>query len=353
MTVSTITLQQTLNFASTHADLLPLANVGGFSNEPGLTICNDAVSDIISDPNDWVFNRNEMAPVFTCPNKQDYLFAGATIFSITVAPSPNTQASFPSMGWAIDLASNSAVTVTAGVVTINTLEAHRFAVGQTIYLTGLVVKTGAAGTASNYNSTFSDNGSISQWSGGYVITAIGTNSISFAAISGQNNGDILGAPGITNFAYGTSATFQELNNNSSPPNNQPCTIYRELPQVSRCANPNSVAVIADLGTGVLKIRFHMVPSWSVWLCYIVYQAKPPLYTQLSQTWGIPDAYRSIINQAVLYRMYRYLNSETAPAEYAKLQAEIAKAHGADNASPTDVHIQPSESLMDSSYWGWW
>src|SRR5690348_17429017 len=73
MGLSTITLQSTLNFASTFAELLPLANVGGFTNEPGLTICNDAVSDIICDPNDWVFNRNEMNPLFTCPNKQDYL----------------------------------------------------------------------------------------------------------------------------------------------------------------------------------------------------------------------------------------------------------------------------------------
>ena len=341
MAVSTITLQQTLNFASTHADLLPLANVGGFANEPGLTICNDAVGDIVADPNDWTWNRAEMNPLFTCPNKQDYLFAGAAAFALN-GPGP-------SMGWAIDLASNSAITVAGGVVTVRTLEAHRFAIGQIVYLNGVIMTTGAA---ANYNSTFTDDGSISQWNTGWVITAGGAKSFSFAATTGQANLDVGGASGIKNCDYATSATFRELNNNSSPPNQMPCTVYRELPVISRVANPDSVAVIADLGTGVLKIRFSMVPGSTVWETDIVYQLQPPIYAALSQTWGIPDNCRSIINQAVLYRMYRYLNSPTAPAEYAKLQQEIAKMHGADDSAPTDVYIQP-ESLMGGSYWGWW
>src|SRR5690242_12033498 len=353
MGLSTITLQSTLNFASTFAELLPLANVGGFTNEPGLTICNDAVSDIICDPNDWVFNRNEMNPLFSCPNKQDYLFAGASVFALSVSPNGTQQAS-PSMGWAVGLASDSAVTVSGGVVTLNTLEAHRFAVGQTVYPYGLVAKSGNAADATKYNATFTDNGSVSQWNGGFVLTAVGASSISWAAATGQNNGDILGAAGITNFGYGTSATFQEVNNNSSPPNVQPCTVYRELPVISRVANPNAVAVIADLGTGVLKIRLHMVPSNTVWQCNIVYQGKPPLYSDLTDTWGIPDSYRAIINQAVLYRMYLYIDDlPKSESAYQKLKIEIAKIHGADNASPTDVHIQPSEPIMDNSYWGWW
>lgn len=352
MPVSTITLQQTLNFASTHAELLPLANVGGFANEPGLTICNDAASDIFTTPNDWVFNRKEMNGLFTCPNKQDCLFAGATIFSLNISPN-GTQQAWPSMGFGVDLASASAVTVSGGVVTIVTLEAHRFSVGQTIYPYGLVAETGNSADPTKYNATFTDNGSVSQWNGGFVLTAVSSSSVSFAAVAGQNNGDILGSPGITDFGYGTSATFQEVNNNSSPPNQQPCTIYRELPVISRVANPDSVAIIADLGNGVLKIRFHMVPSNTVWQCNIVYQAKAPLYTALSSTWGIPDNYRSIINQAVLYRMYRYLNSPKTSIEYQKLQSEIAQAHGADNASPTDVHMQPEDPIMDNSYWGWW
>jgi hypothetical protein len=349
---STITLQTVVNFVSTHADLLPLAGVGGYTNEPALSLCNDALSDLISDPNDWVFNRVEMAPFFTCPNKQDYLFAGACAFSLSAAPVNNS--SFPSMGWAIDLASNNAITVSAGVVTVNTIEAHRFAVGQTIFLTGVTMFTG---TTANYNSTFTDNGSVSQWNTGWVITGVTTKSFTFAATAGQNNSDVGGAPGITNFGYATSASMQELNNNSSPANVYPLSAKRELPVSSRVAIPEKVAVLADLGTGVLKIRLLWVPSTTVYAISVVYQAQAPLKTALSQTWApFPDNYGAVIRQALLYRAYRYLDSPTADNEYKKLQAEILKIQAADDATQTDVGLQPAEPLMDGSYdgsYGWW
>lgn len=358
---STITLQQTLNYASTHADLLPLANVGGYANEPGLTICNDALSDIITDPNDWVFNRTEMAMLFTCWNKQDYLFAGAVIFAIAVNPTSGDTQAYPTQGWAIDLASNSAITVSGGVVTVKTIEQHRFVVGQQVYMTGVVAQSGNDADASAYNSLFTDDGFVSQWnpptgvSSTWTVTAVTSYSVSFDATNGQSNGDVLGAPGITNFGWATSATLQELNNNSSPPNQRPCTVRRELPIVSICANPEKVAVIADLGTGVLKIRFHVVPSTVIWGCNIVYQAQAPLKTSLSQTWSpIPDTYRAVINQAVIYRAYRYLGDNRADSEYKKLQAEILKTQSADEGTSTDTTLQPQENFMGfEGFEGWW
>lgn len=358
---STITLQSTVNFASTHADLLPLSNVGGFTNEPALSLCNDALSDLISDPNDWVFNRVEMAPLFTCANKQDYLFAGASAFTLNTSPSGSQTGS--SQGWAIDLASASAITVSGGVVTVNTLEVHRLAIGQTVYLNNVVIKTGNAANPANYNSTFTDNGSVSQWNTGYTITGVGSKSFTFAAVAGQANGDILGAPGVTNFGYGTSATLQEVNNNSSPPNQYPLTFKRELPVSSRVANPEKIAVLGDLGTGVLKIRFLWVPGSTMFAALIVYQAQAPLKTVLTPgtggdgTWApFPDNFSAVCRQALLYRMYRYLNSPTADNEYKKLQAEILKIQACDDASQTDVNLQPEVGLMDDSYsgaFGWW
>src|ERR1700675_3028463 len=104
----TVTLQSIANFCSTHADLLPLSGIGGFTNEPFLSIANDAISTLLSDPNDWKFNRNELPMMVTCPAKQDYLFAGACAFSL----------SSTAQGWAIDLATNSGISVTGGIVTV-------------------------------------------------------------------------------------------------------------------------------------------------------------------------------------------------------------------------------------------
>jgi hypothetical protein len=343
----TRTLQQEVNFASTHADLLPLAGVGGYTDEPALSLCNDALSDLISDPNDWKFNRVEMPILFTCPNKLDQLFAGACIFTLSYSNS-GAISGWQSQGWGIAI---NGISVSGGVVTVTTLENHRIPVGAQVYMTGNVMTTG---TTANYNSTFTDNGSNSQWSVFWTVTAITANTIQFAASAGQNNSDAGGAPGITNFGYATSAAFQELNNTSSPPNVQPCTVYRELPYVSRVSNPDRASVIADLGTGVLKIRYGFVPGSTVWGLKLVYQAKAPMKVALTDTWApFPDNFACVYRQALLWRMYRYLNDSKADAEYQKLKMEIAKVQSADDAETTDVHLIPEESLMNSDfYWGW-
>jgi hypothetical protein len=348
MSNSTIPLQQVVNFCSTHADLLPLAGVGGYTDEPALSLCNDALSDLISTPNDWWFNRQEMPVMFTCPNRQDQLFAGACMFSYNVSPGIDSQTAAPSLGWNIDLATNSAIQCVGNTVTVNFIESgHRFIVGQTVYMTG--------NTNANYNSVFADNGLVSGWSNGWVITATTPTSVSFTATAGMNDGDITGAPGINDLGYLTSASMVELNNTSSPPNVYPLTARRELAVISRVATPEKVAVMTDLGTGVIKIRFSFIPGTTVFGANLVYQRKAPLKTSLTQFWDpFPDNFQACYRQALLYRMYRYLNSPTTQAEYQKLQAEIAKTQGADDAASTDVNLQPEEGLLDTSIngWGW-
>lgn len=333
---NTITLQSVVNLASTHADLLPLTGVGGYINEPALSLCNDAISELLTSSNNWKFNRVEMPMFVTCPNKQDYQFGGAVAFSLGST----------SQGWAIGLSSNSAITVTTGVVTVTTLENHRFAVGDTIYMQNNINP--------NYNSVFTDTGAATSWTGGWVITAIGAKTFTFAKTTGQNNADVTGAPGITNFGWLTDASLVEMNNNSSPQNvRTDVTTFRELPVTSRVANPDKFAVMADNGDGTLKIRCQWVPGSTTWGVNLVYQAQQQIKVSLNDDWApFPDSYSSLYRQALLYRMWRYLNSPTANAEYAKLQQEIQKAQGSDDAEETSVQIVPDQPLMDSDY-GWW
>jgi len=362
---STITLQQVINLCSTHADLLPLTGVGGYTDEPALSLCNDAVSEIINDANDWKWNSVELGsisnPLITMMNKQDYLFAGASAFILSTN-STNLAAQAQSSGVGIDLASNSAVTVSGGVVTVNTLEPHRFQVGYVVNLVGLVKKAGNSADATKYNSTYTDTGSQGTWSTGYTITAVTSTSFSFAAGSGMSNGDILGAPGfgqgsnapLSDFGWLTGATMMELNNTSSPPNVKHLKAVRGLPAWSKVNDPEQVAMIQNLGTGVLKFRFSYVPGSVIWAVNLIYQAAPPVFTQVSGTkWTpIPDAFGSVVRQALLYRMYRYLNSPNADNEFKKLQAEIARAKGTDQAEESNVYLEPSDSLVDyGPTWG--
>jgi hypothetical protein len=358
---STITLQTISNFCSTHADLLPLTGVGGYTSEPFISIANDALGEIINTDQDWKWNSVELcdlvatfSPLVTSLNKQDYLFAGASAFVLQT-----TNNSVVSSGAAIDLISNGGVTVSGGVVTVKTLEPHRFAIGNVVNLLGLVFTTG---TAANYNSAYSDNGSVTSWSAGYTITAVTAKSFSFAAVIGQNNSDVGGAPGFGVSNGGTvqlqgmgwlaTANMFELNNNSSPPNWRQVKALQNLPKWQRVSDPESISVIQDYGTGVLKIRFRQIPGGVIWGVNLIYQAAKPLLTSMAGTWSpVPDKFDALIRQAALYRCYRYLNpnSQATLNEYKKLQAVIAQAQGADNAEESNVYLQPEEGIV-SDYW---
>lgn len=358
---STITLQSISNFCSTHADLLPLTGVGGFTSEPFISIANDALGEIINTTQDWKWNSVEtcdlvasFAPLITSLNKQDYLFAGASAFVLQVGNNSVT-----SSGAAIDLISANGVTVSAGVVTVKTLEPHRFQVGNVVNLLGLFFTTG---TATNYNSAYSDNGSVTGWSTGYTITAITAKSFSFAAGVGQNNSDVGGAPGfgVTNGAtvqlqgmgWLAAANMFELNNNTCPPNWRQLKALQSLPKWQRVSDPESLCVMQDFGTGVLKFRFRQIPGGVIWAANLIYQAAKPLLTSMAGTWSpVPDKYDALIRQAALYRCYRYLNpNSTATAnEYKKLQNVIASSQGADNAEESNVYLQPEDGIVDD-YW---
>ncbi len=112
-----------------------------------------------------------------------------------------------------------------------------------------------------------------------------------------------------------------------------------------------MAILTDLGDGTLKIRMHTVPD-SAYAVNLVYQAKAPIKVALTDTWApFPDSVSSLYRQALLYRMYRYINSPLQTIEYQKLKEEIAKAQGSDDAEQTDVNLQPEEGLMGNDY-GW-
>lgn len=359
---STITLQSIANFCSTHADLLPLTGVGGYTSEPFISIANDAMAELINDAQEWKWNSVEtcdliatFAPLITSLNKQEYLFAGASAFVLQVSGANPVVSS----GAAIDLISNNGVTVSGGVVTVKTLEPHRFAVGNIVNLVGLVFTTG---TAANYNSSFTDNGSTSTWSTGYTITAVTAKSFSFAAGTGQNNADVGGAPGFGVANGGTTqlqgmgwlsgAAMMELNNNSSPPNWRHIKAVRSLEKWSRVSDPEMVAVVQDYGTGVLRIRFKQIPGGVIWAVNLIFQAAKPLLTNMAGTWSpVPDRFDDLIRQAALYRCYRYLdrNSKATTENRLLLDKAILKAKGVDQAEESNVYLQPEEGLVDD-FW---
>jgi hypothetical protein len=71
-----IKLQDTINWVRTFTDLTPIVGVGGFSNEPGLTICNRVLQEMLSFPFPWPFNRKAITSFDTVYKTQEYTLTG-------------------------------------------------------------------------------------------------------------------------------------------------------------------------------------------------------------------------------------------------------------------------------------
>jgi hypothetical protein len=252
-------------------------------------------------------------------------------------------------GASIDLASNNAITVSGGVVTVKTLEPVRFGTGVAVYLTNVQAASGNAANAALYNATFTDSGSTTAYGNGFTVQSVATNLLSFTfnSVAGMNTTDVLGASGITNFGWLQAAEMFESNITSSPLYYRPLIARRNQPRWRLIADPEYVSVEQDLGTGVLKVRFLYVPGTVMWNVGLTYQAQAPLLNSMTQTFSpIPDHYSALIRQAILYRCYRHKGDPREEAEYQKMQAMIAKSTMADNAAESNIYLEPIDQLAD-------
>lgn len=343
---STITLQNVVDFATTQVELMPLSNVGGISNEPALSLCNDALAELLSTGNNWKFNSEESVLFVTKPRKQTYLWAGASAWTAT-------------SGAAIDLATNSAITESGTTVTVKTLEAHGFSVGETVYMIG--------NTIEEYCSIFTADENSSAWSGGWVITSIpDTKTFVFTHLT--SGLETSGAFGITNFGNIEYGSMVEMSDVGSPQRVHPVKGVRHLQQESQIGFVTKMCVLPPLGVdgtgtdsedpnddegedneyeGILRIRLSPVPSSQVMGICINYQRKCPRKTSFSNTWfPFPDELAYVYRQSFLYFCYRFLNMGRAEVEYQKLQVDIQKAQAADDNELSEEHMIPERGLMD-------
>jgi hypothetical protein len=330
---STRTVQQVVNYASTQTELMPLAGVGGYSNEPALTFANDTIAEIVTPAFPWKFNQATMNTLVTQLNRQDYLFAGATAF---VLSGKNVVG-----GAGIGLASNNAITESSFTVTVNTLEPHNFAAGDVVYMIG--------NTVAAYNSALTVTPSLSSWSGGWtILTTPTTTSFTFThASSGLASS---GAAGITDFGWAQYGTMVDENDTSSPQGVWDVGAFRTLQPYGHVGRAEKFAVAESGTAGILKIRFYYAMTSSAFGVSIVYQMKAPTITSLGQSWTpIPDEFAFMVNQVFLGKAFRHYGSAKADDEEQKGMLAIQKAMGRDDAEQSDEYIAPETPLMGYYY----
>jgi hypothetical protein len=327
---STVTIQNVVNYAIQHTELMPLTGVGGFSNEPALSIANDTLSMLLAQPFPWKFNRKEMPVFVTAPFKQDYRVSGACAFTTTAG------------GLGIDLTTNNGITQSGSTVTVKLLESclNILNAGDTVYLAGVTQTAIKAVFTPGQGSATS-----SAWSNGFTIATIATDGLSFtftyAPVISTD-----GAPGITDFGWFESATMIQTGNTSVVPQVWYVQAVRNLEVASQCAIPDRIALIEDLGTGILRIRLRYLPSSQPYTISPVYQKKPPLLASLASTWSpFPDSLIYCVRQMFLAQAYRFAESPKADIEFQKAVSLATTASGADDREESEEYITPDQSLM--------
>lgn len=323
----TVSLQSVVNLCQTHVDLMPLASVGGFSQEPALSLANDTLQELCSKPYDWKFNSAETGLLATHPYRQDYLFAGASAFVIGQSSA------------GIGLADGAAITMNGNEVTVKCLQPHGFTVGQTVYMSG--------NTLDVYNSTRVDS-AAGGWTGGWVITDASDPKV-FKFNHTLSNQSPSGAPGITDFGWLESAVMYDTASTEAAPYQWEVEAIRTQKKTNAVGRPRKVSV-QSVTAGIALVRFSHIGTGTIYAVTLRYQKKPPLKTDLTQTWApFPDELGFVYRQMFLARCYRYLDKPRADNEEMKAQTAILKALGRDDVEESDQYVAPERSLMDGDY----
>lgn len=223
----TTTPQKLIDFASLHTSLQTYFGVGGVNNEPGLTICNNVIQMLLVKPLAWKFNRKSLfGPergdgnfLVTQYGLQDYQFAGAVAFVLNTGVSGSAQTG----GVGIDLAASpagggfSAVKVSGGIVTVQTLDPHPFQVGSVALMSG--------NTDSTFNSTYTFDpvAHTSAWTGGFTILTVPDNKhFTFTAPAGTSatvtnialTSNVLTVNAVNSYSVGQRVLFASVGTNT-------------------------------------------------------------------------------------------------------------------------------------------
>lgn len=322
MSNSTITVQNVVDWARAYPKLAPVLGVGGFSLQPALSIANDVLAEIIAAPLNWKFNRRTVTPWATTKGQQDVGVTGAAAWAL--GPSP------PAGGAPIALSPLGA-TQSGFTVTLNTTVPHGFSVGQAVNVAGVAVAA--------------YNGIGTPGSGAFPITAV-PSPISFQYTLGTSGLAASGAPGITDFNWIESATVQDASTTLTPPPEFIIEAVNYIEPTGDMGNPSKVCMLSDDGSGTLTFRTWPVPGSFVWLLNVVYQAKPPLLTALSNTWApIPDELGRVVRSGFLALAMRHAGDARANEQYAMFRGQLMEALNSKDREPRNEGLYPWRGIQ--------
>jgi hypothetical protein len=265
---STLTAQYILDIVGTAKGMKPLTGVGGIVDQPGLSITNQTLQQLLSAPYAWRFNKSAIPPFTTIANQQDYIVSGCSaavtgryIVSLNAQTSPNGAG-----------LTEAATTVTANFKDFAPTGLGVAGKGPAV---GDVVTIAGANQA-GYNITT-------------AITAVpNATSFQYTAAGGLTPD---GGQGISNINWMEHVTLSDFQSSATVVPVHDAEIAASLPMESIIQPPMKWAYQVDNSftsgnTTIICPTFRAwpVPSSQIWGVYLFFQAKAPRIVALGGTW---------------------------------------------------------------------
>jgi len=331
---STVTLQTVVDYARTMPELNPVLAVGGFSQQPALTIATDTMIAMLSPSMNWKFNRQTVFPFYTNSWQQDYAGYANNGGNYSVAP--------VTIGW-LEHAFMIDINNTALPPPLWTLEVVRD-LERTSWQTGRIGQIAWLPNDQLTYGTWAPNSTYTQ---------------------------ILGTPSnpgnpLTQIQDSTYGNFWIVSNNlnATVTTGPTYPTFLANPSFPTFANPNIAASTVTDGTVVwaavnpkgVGFRVSPLPPQSGLYYQVnpIAQMRPPAFTSMTQVLNpIPDDYASYFRQGFIAHAYRHSPDKNIRAkfkdEFALWQAAMMEASSKSMREKENASFYPSESLMSNGY----
>jgi hypothetical protein len=284
------------------ADIEPIFNVPGYTDQPALTIANDVITAICGVPFPHKWNETNLPVFYTSSYQQDYALVNPNGSSVT-------NVEWLERGIAFDINNGATAKPYAYVETGRQLPQRTAAYTSAGFAMSFIVNSfpnyslyyGTWGAASPGTGSLGNNpvaGSV--YPGPFITTSNAQGPVPITQIQDANgNYLVLTTPGTE----GSTAPLAALNAAAG----------------TTCSGTGATTVWTVVDPYGMGIRMIDVPGsqGTVWQMNLVGQKTPPVYTDIKSTlFPFPDKYEPYFRNGFIAQCYRYSPFEKTKAKFA-------------------------------------
>jgi len=315
--ISTITLEEVVNYTRSFAECNPILPAGGYSYEPALTFANDVLQKILAQNLNWRWNASYVPLFLTNALQQDYITNLTDIgwltsgFRIDINNNTNTNNLCPKPLFLMEINRDMGLTPYQGnSASVCFIPNNQCMFGTWAANTQYSCGYGTSGATSTPIQQIVDaNGNML-----FLDTSIMNLTPNVLGFQGTNIPLPLPNPyNNTGANFGTSGSTAPM----LPPNSPPGITVADGTLTWTVANPNGYA-----------LRFNPLPSIGgfVWLMWIAYQRRAPKFRTLQQTISpVPDDLAYLFREGFVAKCLQHANSPRAVMQNQMWHEQIQQA----------------------------